>query len=195
MEISRDDLSKRYASLSDEELFDLDRNELTELARQCYDGERKRRHVTEAESRDPEPESQARSEIQPGWLETAATACSFQVGTGRRYAEDAERACAILREAGIPSQVVGEHQDRPPDLLNVMVPGALSLKASSVLDRDLFNEEEEETWRTHFDELSDNELQALHADDICAGLLDRAARLKRVYEEALAGRKSSVRPS
>jgi hypothetical protein len=76
-----------------------------------------------------------------------------------------------------------------------MVPGALSLKATSVLDRDLFNEELEETWRTHFDELSDQELRDLHADDLCAGLLDRAARLKRVYEEALVRRQSGTRAS
>jgi hypothetical protein len=63
-----------------------------------------------------------------------------------------------------------------------MVPAAFSLKASSVLDRHLFNPELEETWRTHFDELSDEELRRLNSDDLCAGLLDRAARLKRVYE-------------
>jgi hypothetical protein len=75
-------------------------------------------------------------------------------------------------------------------LLSVMVPGALSLKASSVLDRDMFNEELEETWRTHFDHLSDEELRALRPDELCAGLLDRATRLKRAYEEAVAQRRA-----
>jgi hypothetical protein len=136
------------------------------------------------------PESKAK----PDWLDTAATACSFQIGTGRRYAEDAEQACTILRDAGIPSQVVSEHEDdEAPDYISVMVPGALSLKASSLLDRDLFNEEQEEIWRSHFDRLSNEELRALHPDDICAGLLDRAARLRRVYEEALAHRKPEAR--
>jgi hypothetical protein len=73
-----------------------------------------------------------------------------------------------------------------------MVPGTLSLKAISILDRDLFNEEMEESWRAHFDELSDKELRVLHPDDLCAGRLDRAARLKRVYEEALAKRKAAA---
>jgi hypothetical protein len=202
VQISREDLSRRYVSLSDEELLALDRNELTKEAQECYDSELARRRLsqhiavvrntsgaseTELISDDAEPMVYAPGEVEPDWLETAATACSFQVGTPSRY--DAERACAILRNAGIPSQIVSQTGDGgTPDLINVMVPGALSLKASSVLDCELFNEELEETWRSHFDGLSDEELRALQPDDICAGLLDRAARLKRVYEEALARR-------
>lgn len=197
MQISRDDLSKRYASLSDAELRAIDTNGLTDLALQYYDREVERRHLSDGmESDDATLEIDAQDGETPDWLDTAATACSFQIGTGRRYAEDAERACAILRAASIPSQVVNEHEDGDgPDLVSVMVPGALSLKASSVLDRDLFNEEMEETWRTHFDELSNEELHALHVDDLCAGLLDRAERLKRVYEEALVRRKSAKQAS
>jgi hypothetical protein len=195
MEISRDDLSSFYVSLSDAELRAIDRSELTDLAQQCYDLEFKRRRLAE-ESPSPyaEPQTGSREEI-PDWLDTAVAVCSFEVGSGQRYAEEAERACDILRDAGIPTQVVSEHEDgMGPDSLNVMVPGVLSLKATSVLDRNLFNEELEETWRSHFDELSDKELHALNADDLCAGLLDRAARLKRVYENALVRRKTEIGP-
>lgn len=194
MDVSREDLSRHYASLSDEALLSIDENELTDVGQDCYAEELRRRHLSE-ETEPGDAEGQIDDEDQidagedaPDWLDTAATACSFQVSDGREYAKDAKRACTILREAGIPSQVVGERQDGAPDLLNVLVPGALSLKATSVLDRDLFNEEMEETWRAHFDDLSDEELSVLDADDICAGLLDRAARLKRVFEEALARR-------
>jgi hypothetical protein len=194
MAISREDLSRHYASLSDGELLAIDRSELTDLALKCYERELERRHLPEeAEPDDALPEIDVPDEVLPDWMETAATACWFTVGSGRRYAEDAEHACAILREAGIPSQVVSEHEDEGgPDSLNVMVPGALGLKATSILDRDMFNEEMEEAWRHHFDELSDKELRALCAGDLCAGLLDRAARLKRVYEEALAKRKAAA---
>jgi hypothetical protein len=191
MEISQEDLSRHYASMPDPELLEIDANELTDLARQCYDREMAQRHLSEPiESDNGEPEIEADEQVSPDWLDTAATACSFQVGTGQRYAEDAERACAVLRSNGIPSQVTSEHEGGRPALLNVMVPGALHLKAASVLDRDVFNEELEETWRAHFDELSDTELRALGAEELCAGLLDRAARLKRVYREALARRKA-----
>ena len=189
MEVSRQDLEGRYASLSDEELLAIDENELTDLAQQCYRAEVERRHLSEEMEPDDTKSEIDAHEVPQDWLDTAATACSFQVGTGRRYAEDAEQACTILRDAGIPSQVVSQHEDGQPDSLNVMVPGALSLKAVSILDRDLFNEELEETWRAHFGELSDEDLRALRADDLCAGLLDRAARLKRVYEEALLHRR------
>jgi hypothetical protein len=206
MQISREDLAKRYSSFSDAELLDIDPNGLTDLARQCYDREVERRHLPEREdSNDAEVELDEHEVLPdigphdgeaPDWLDTAATACSFQVGSGRRYAEDAERACEILRDAGIPSQVLSEHEDDDsPDLLKVMVPGALSLKAESILDRDLFNEQMEETWRAHFDELSTEELRAVHVDDLCAGLLDRAKRLKRAYEEALARRRSATNAS
>jgi hypothetical protein len=193
MQISREELSTHYGSLSDAELLSISPSELTDLALRCYEREVERRHLSqEAESDDTSLQRDSHFEIPLDWLDTAATACSFQVGTARRYAEDADSACIILRDAGIPSQVVTEHQgDGSPDLISVMVPGALSLKATSVLDRDLFNRELEETWTTHFDELSDEELRALHPDDICAGLLDRAARLKRIYSEALARRKSA----
>ena len=89
--------------------------------------------------------------------------------------------------------MVSENEAGAPDLINVMVPGALILKATSVLDVQMLNEEMEETWRSHFEGLSDAELGALQPDDICAGLLDRAARLRAAYEAAVARRKPEAR--
>jgi hypothetical protein len=197
MEISRDKLSRHYASLRDAELLAIDRNELTDVARQRYDDELTARGLAVEEEAGEEEASEVElteaedDELTADWLDSAAVACSFQAVSGRRYGEDAERACTILRNAGIPSHVLSEDQEgNGPDLLNVMVPGALSLKAASVLDRDLFNAEMEDAWRAHFDELSDDDLRAFDSDDLCAGLLDRAARLKRVYEEAVVSRNS-----
>jgi hypothetical protein len=196
MQISREELSRRYASFSDAELLALDRNDLTELAQQCFDRELKRRRLLEkTKFADAEFKVDAHEAVSADWVDTAVTACSFQVGAGRHYAEDAQRACAILREAGIPCQAVTAHEDGGPDVLNVIVPGALSLTANSVLDRDWFNEEVEETWRTHFDQLTDKELRSLDVDELCAGLLDRAARLRRVYENALARRGAGAQAS
>jgi hypothetical protein len=190
VQITREDLSRHYASLSDSELQALDSGELTEMALGCYRKEIEKRHLTEKRERDETvPNGDEHDELESDWLDSAATACAFQVGNPERYAlEAADEACAILRAAGVPAQVVVEHEEGAPDTLNVMVPGALSLKAASILDRDLFNEELEETWRSHLAELSDRELEALRPDEICAGMLDRAARLKRVYEEAVARR-------
>ncbi|MBV9505774.1 MAG: hypothetical protein JO323_12295 [Acidobacteriia bacterium] len=202
MQISSEALSKHYASLSDTELLAIDPSELTEAAQQCYDRELARRNLPdqaanlseEVEPDDPSPAIDATYDIQSDWLPAAATACSFSIGPTPRYSEEAARACAILRRAGIPSQVISDADaGEAATSISVMVPGALSLKASSVLDREWFNEEMEETWRNHFAELADEELRVLQADDICAGLIDRAARLKRVFKEALDRRRSGTR--
>ncbi len=190
MQISREDIARHYASLSEEELLELDPVELTDVALQCYEHEMQRRNLLEEEDASgPAPVAGHHDDTAADWLDTAATACSFQIGSGRDYAQEAERACAVLSDAGVPSEVMDEQGvDGGPSFLSVMVPAALSLKATSILDRDLFNQELEETWRAHFDELSDAQLRALHPDELCAGFLDRAARLKRVYQEALASR-------
>lgn len=188
MQIDRDALSRHYASLSDDELMALDREDLTDTARKVYDREMEKRQLDAAAEEDDAPSEpvsfEAESGADPDWLETASCACSFQAGAGNSpYAQEAERACEILRDAGVPSRVVPEHPETGPDLLNVMVPGRLHLKAASLLDRDLFNEELEEPWRTHLAELSDDELDALDPDILCAGILDRAERLTRIYLE------------
>jgi len=73
--------------------------------------------------------------------------------------------------------------------VGVMVPGALTLIAASVLDRDLFNAELEADWRTHFEALTDAQLGEVNPDLICAGLADRIARLKQAYSDEVARRK------
>jgi hypothetical protein len=50
-----------------------------------------------------------------------------------------------------------------------------------VLDLELFNADVESEWVAHFQALSDDELNALSPDVICAGLRDRIARLERAY--------------
>ena len=191
VQISREDLCRRYASLSDGELLAIDPGDLTGLALECYESEVESRRLSEEMTQGEAPvEVYTQDGPPPDWLETAATACSFQSGHGQRYAEDAARACEVLSDAGVPCRVVDEQEEGRPALMSVVVPGALILKAASILDRDLFNEELEENWRVHFDALSDEELHALSAEDLCAGILDRATRLKRIFEEALASRDS-----
>ena len=165
--------------------------ELTDVARECYTREMDRRRLSEeGDSPDEAPhETVAMEEVEPDWLETAATACSFRMGGGHDSALEADQACAVLGDAGIPAEMVNEDDDSGTPCINVLVPGTLSLKASSVLDRDLFNQQLEEAWRTHFDHLSDEQLRSIRPDDLCAGWLDRAARLRRVYREALDARR------
>jgi len=67
-----------------------------------------------------------------------------------------------------------------------MVPGALNLQATSLLDKEIFNPGVETDWRAHLEALSDDELRGLNAEMICAGLLDRIKRLRRAYDDELA---------
>ena len=66
---------------------------------------------------------------------------------------------------------------------------SLLLLATSVLDREIFNAEQESEWRSHLAILSDAELDALSVDAICGGLRDRIDRLTRAYREEVADRR------
>ncbi|MGC9952442.1 MAG: hypothetical protein ABSF64_39395, partial [Bryobacteraceae bacterium] len=60
MQIDRQELSAHYASLSDEELWELDRAELTEVAQRFYDSELAKRHLTPEDTETPvEPHGRA----------------------------------------------------------------------------------------------------------------------------------------
>lgn len=200
MRPTSDDLRRHYASLSDEELQELDPTELTDIARQCYEEEIARRKPAEeevTEERAPaafEYETEGGVEVDEDWLEHAACPCSFTAVPGSNHAEDAARARDALLAAGIPCRLevvsgdpTGEQGPRY-DEYRVLVPEPLNLKAISVLDRDIFNPQLEADWRAHFAALSDEELAQLTPDVICAGLVDRVERLKRAFNDEIARR-------
>ena len=126
----------------------------------------------------------------PEWLDEAACACSFSVESS----PDLKHIQAVLRAAGIPSYIT-TNQIEPQGVIGrvrsehaVMVPGALNMHAISILDRDIFNADQEADWRNTLAGLTDGELRMLNPDVFCAGLLDRAARLKKAYEDEMTQR-------
>ena len=213
MRINPEDFRRHYAMLSDEALFALNRAELIEMAQACYDEEvarRKAERLQEEEESgheeedaptafDPSDEPDDLFEIDsgpsPDWLDDAACACTFAVNPNATYTPDLAKARTVLRAAGIPCYITLEQVEAPQDAPRarseycIMVPGALNLHATSVLDRDLFNAEQEENWRAHLGALSNEELGKLRPEVFCAGLLDRAARMKKAYEDEVAHRK------
>jgi len=203
VQIDPEDLRHYYASLPDEALLALDRAELTDAARRCYDAEVTQRDLAAEEA----PQDQADNGVEaggaldldtgdkPNWLQDAACACAFATSPGSPSATDAENAREVLQAGGIPCHIY-LHKVDPPSIdpqphheYRVMVPGALYLQAASVLDREIFNPKLEDEWRTHFEALSDQDLRALNSEIICAGLLDRMKRLRRVYDEEIARRR------
>lgn len=193
MQIDLEELRSHYAWLSDEALLAVDRTELAEPAQRVYDEEVQRRPTCSIESYQESNGAGDVSEFaidvgpEPDWLEDAACAYSILIRPGAVVAQEASRVRSLLRAAGIPCHIVTrpveewEGNSPPPHEYCVMVPGELQLHAASILDQAIFNSIEEATWRTHFETLTDEQLEALDPEIFCAGILDRANRLRNAY--------------
>ena len=120
-------------------------------------------------------------------------AYALPIRPGLPVAEEAAKARSVLRAAGIPAHIVTKpaeewEENWPLHEYCVMVPGALHLHAASVLDQAIFSPMEEATLRIHLEALTDEQIRALDPNIFCAGLLDRAARLKSAYNDEVAKR-------
>lgn len=200
MQIDPERLRQHYGSLSDEELSALKREELTEMAQQCYDQEWERRGLVETEeselveSGEDYEESSGDGEAETDWFQDAACVASFVGQPGGSAASDADEARLALQRAGIPCQIstveVARSSDGQPAQheYRAMIPAPFTLKATSILDKEIFNPQIEADWRIHLESLTDAELAALNPGVICAGLFDRIARLKRSYNHEVSRR-------
>jgi hypothetical protein len=191
LQIDLESLQRHYASLSDEELLSLDRDELVEAAQTCYDQELAQRNLT------ADGESDADGGDGPEWLEEAGCACTFYSQPGSQTAPDtAGDACSALDAAGIPCYLAMHKMD-PPSVapqtryeFRLMVPGNLNMQAASALDKAIFNSEVEAEWKVFFESLSDEELRAVDTEELFSGLRDRIERAARAYQEELKARNS-----
>jgi len=185
-------LRKHYESLSDEALLEVDREELTEVAQQCLDDELKARQLAVAvdpdEDDDPTLHYDAENFEGDAEEDGDACVCTFGVapdGTPSTRALDAK---VILQHAGIPCRLVvhkleNEEGEEAPSESWLMVAGYLVMAARSVLDKEMFNEEVEEGWRSYFENLSDEELREADTKQLFAGLVDRLERATRAYND------------
>jgi hypothetical protein len=201
--IDAEDLRKHFASLSDEELLVVEREDLTATAQRVFDSEVRRRRLDIDAAKEENEEvgtffrSASESSEEVDWLENAFPATTFaEWGSG---AVDAAEARDALLAAGIPCQVT-EHEVDPSDEpvlprhreYRVMVPGSFSLQATSVLDIAIYNRRLEDEWKTQLESLSDEEFQSVNIDAACAGLLDRVERLRKAYKRESARRSKGV---
>ena len=193
MSITAKQLSEHYALLSDDELEAMDANELTDVARSCYDSEMKRRGLAAPESSldDVEDEDhRAPFEVEEDGHQDGGepfVVSTFDDVPGSSSVADAEEAYRALSAAGIPCQVrAKEPEPDPPGTVyfpqrEIIVRSSLALRANSVLDKAIYNPKQESEWKTHLASLTDNQLLSITVDDICSGLLDRAERLRKSY--------------
>lgn len=198
MAIDIEHLKRHYAELSDDALLAVDRDELVEEARRCLDEEIASRSVEElpeadAAGVDDEHEGAPAGEpIQidwedaemPEWIEDSAMVFSAANYPGAS-SDPVANACAALLAANIPCYVQTVELDPPNSEWRVLVPGHHSYRAMSVLERDLFNIEFEEGWKTHLELLSDQELHEMNPRYSFCGLFDKIERVVRTYNEEL----------
>jgi hypothetical protein len=194
VELDPEDLRRHYAMLSDEALVALDRSELVEVAQSYYDHEIRQRGLT------PEGSADLRGDTgpKPPWLDEAACAAEFHSYPGANSAPDAANAREVLEAAGIPCYLESQEEVDPSDsrprpryAFRLLVPGKLNLEAVSLLDKEIFNAEIEAEYRTHFEQLSDEELRAVKPEVLLAGLSDRIERLTKAYNEEMERRRTA----
>ena len=191
MQLDLENLRKHYASLNDDALLAIDRDDLVEGAQRCLDAELKQRGLRASGIvKLDDADDTAETEDEPDWLPDAVSAGSFTVYPGGDAAIQVDTARHALESAGVRCYALVREEQGPPraKYYDLMVPGALSLKALSVLDRDVYNPQLEEEWRTHFAALSDEDFQELDLPSMTVGWQDRVDRLTRVYNDELAQR-------
>jgi hypothetical protein len=160
---------------------------LVDAARQCYDAEVRLRHLVDEPNGDQD---------KPDWLEDASEIFSRVAVPSAPPAPDIADARDALEAAGIPvylnvTQETPEPNPAPSpvQIWHLMVPGRLNQHATSVLERDIFNADFEEEWKTHLEMLSDEEVLEMKPEVAFCGLFDRVERVSRAYEEELDRRK------
>ena len=196
MSVSAQQLMQHYAALSNEELQRINPAELTEVAQKCYKDEIQRRGISVSPTNLEEEDGDAfeTSQIeQPDWTDgdmgdgEPFVVCAFTDGPTGSSVNDADEAYRALNAAGVPCRI--EVRTVQPDPVKpqayterqLMVPSSYILHATNVLDKNFFNVHQESDWQTHLESLTDQQLLRLNVDDICAGLLDRATRLRKAY--------------
>ena len=199
MRIDPEDFRRHYAMLSDEALFALNRSELIDVARACYDAEVARRRSTETAPNEPDAgQDQELEEGIPGELQADDDAPDWMEGAACVYGnadqdgpDQVAHAREALEAAGIPSYVTTEQRQGGRIEYCLNVPNGSILHATSVIERDFLNHLQEEIWRAHLAGLSDEEFRRLKPELFCAGLQDSLARLKKAYEDEAMERKRS----
>jgi hypothetical protein len=205
MQVDRGELGEHFASLSDEELLDLKRDDLTEEAQGIYDLEISSRRLKKASATKRMIENTEASfykrdyggdneTVDPDWHHDGTVVCAIVDTPGSHSEESVSKAQTSLQAVGIPSHLRARREldasgiRDPYDTMEVLVPVRCAMHAASILDRDVFNDEFETYWRDHLSMLSNEDLLMLDPDIFCAGLIDKLSRMKRVYAQELTKR-------
>jgi hypothetical protein len=128
--ISADELRRYYAGLSDTALFELNPDELTPIARACYDDEFSKRGLTDEAGDEESSDAGPVSDDEPHGEEEMVCVAEYD------YVDEADLAKGLLEGAEIPTVI-----DRDATLVRLMVPPELAEQALSLLTTPLSDEE------------------------------------------------------
>ncbi len=120
MEISFRELKRHYASLSDDELLAIDRDELTKAAQEAYDIE-----VADRGLHEPLPAGgpEVDYDVKPDWSNGGVCICSFVDIPAGAAPEKIAKSRAALDGAGIPNELkIATDEESGNKLLGVLVP-------------------------------------------------------------------------
>jgi hypothetical protein len=193
MPVDLEYLRQHYATLSDEALQDVNRQDLVEAARAVYDEELSKRDLTAAPDEEMViDEIEFESEVDEDWHEDAIMVYSRQESAGSEPPPDVVDARNALDAEGIPCKLelleIPVDGGDPVHEWQVLVPGQLNLRATSVIDRDLFNADFEDNWRNLLHSFSDEELRDMNPQFVFCGLFDRVERVKQAWADEVARR-------
>jgi hypothetical protein len=196
-------LRQHYASLSDEALLEIDRGDLVETAQKLYDAEFARRDLAsvpgelreDSDGEEPEAYEPTPQGDRPDWLDDASVVIAYNASRGNAEPPGAADAFDALRSAGIPCYLdlvkVPEElsPSQPKYEWRVMVPVKFNFRATSVLNKDIFNADFEDSWKAHLETLSDKDLAQMTPRETFCGVFDLIERVTKVYNEELARRR------
>ena len=137
MQIDPEDFKRHYALLSDDALLEIDRDELVDAARVCYDTELSERNLTrpatEESTSSPGPSDGASSQTDDS-PQLVATFLSL---------DEANFALGLLQSADIAGSLENEHgaQWAGSGALRLMVPASAYVRACEILESEISEED------------------------------------------------------
>ena len=183
-------LRRHYADMSADELREIDPNDLVEAARQIYHEEIATRRQAPAPAVSRNAVGAPDEQVEEDWMEDAAEAYSNYPRPGTNDpSEGSVEVRDALEAAGIPCHLElydeGGQDESTRYRWRVLVPGKLIHRATSVIDRDIFNAEFAAQWKAHLEMLSDEDLRVMEPQYAFCGLYDRLERINRAYDEEI----------
>ena len=184
MPIDLDALKRNYASLSDDALLSIARDELVEVARTAYDAEVENRGLTIEDAPLEEPEVADETELAfesntADWEGDPALVGRFLL------ASEVSDAIEKLENAGIPTHLIrAKAEEDPRRAFSLYTPDTQAERAMRLL----YDEQKAGDYEAHFAEISDEELLAVDPSTLpaVARKIHAAELAKRGHEAPLA---------